>query len=297
LTEAQWLAGVEVGTMLAYLAGPDSSQMHLPAGRRAGRLDRKLRLFACACVRQVGPLLTDPRNRRALEAAERSADGSGTAEEIQTGTWLSQRVYEGVRRAEAERVLRLVRLVGGPLPRPEGEDALPVPPADAGGPPALVSPAQASLLRCVVGNPFRPQPGASAPCPHCRGRGEVVVPDPPGIHSSFRPATEPCRYCRRGKVAVPRPWLTPAAAGMAARVYDENDFSPAALGVLADLLEESGCQEESILRHLRGWARCPDCLGGGDGAQVYCEGCAGTGRLPPVHAKGCWVVDLLTGRE
>jgi hypothetical protein len=62
-------------------------------------------------------------------------------------------------------------------------------------------------------------------------------------------------------------WLN-ANRGSAARIaraaYDEQRFG--SLPVLADALEEAGCENEDILAHCRG---------------------------PGFHARGCWVVDLL----
>ena len=44
--------------------------------------DRTLRLYACWCVRQVWHLLTDERSRKAVEVAERYAEGRATIEEL-----------------------------------------------------------------------------------------------------------------------------------------------------------------------------------------------------------------------
>jgi hypothetical protein len=49
---------------------PGSMLPHLRTGSA-----RKLRLFVCACLRHVWPLLGDPRSRQAVEAAELWADG------------------------------------------------------------------------------------------------------------------------------------------------------------------------------------------------------------------------------
>jgi hypothetical protein len=51
-------------------------------------------------------------------------------------------------------------------------------------------------------------------------------------------------------------------------MYDFRDF--AAMPILADALEEAGCDNPDILSHCRN---------------------------PGVHVRGCWVVDLLLGKE
>ena len=55
---------------------------------------------------------------------------------------------------------------------------------------------------------------------------------------------------------------------MSRRMYDARDFSD--MPVLADALEEAGCNDADILGH---------CRSGGE------------------HVRGCWVIDLLLGKE
>jgi hypothetical protein len=63
-------------------------------------------------------------------------------------------------------------------------------------------------------------------------------------------------------------WLTSTVTSLAQAIYDDRAFDR--LSILADALEDAGCTNQDILAH---------CRGGGE------------------HVRGCWVVDLLTGRE
>ena len=62
-------------------------------------------------------------------------------------------------------------------------------------------------------------------------------------------------------------WRTEHTVGLALRMYDDRDF--AAMPILADALEEAGCDSQDILTHC---------------------------REPGVHVRGCWVVDLVLGK-
>ncbi len=69
-------------------------------------------------------------------------------------------------------------------------------------------------------------------------------------------------------IAVDRSWLTPTVKSLAQSIYDDRAFDQ--MPHLADELVKSGCDNQEILVHCRG-AR--------------------------THVRGCWVVDLVLGRE
>jgi hypothetical protein len=64
-------------------------------------------------------------------------------------------------------------------------------------------------------------------------------------------------------------WHTDTAVSLARTMYDSREFS--AMPILADALQDAGCDNEQILAHCR------------DANQV--------------HVRGCWVVDLVSGKE
>jgi hypothetical protein len=64
-------------------------------------------------------------------------------------------------------------------------------------------------------------------------------------------------------------WRTSTAVLLAKQMYDSRDFST--MPILADALQDAGCDNADILTHCR------------DANQV--------------HARGCWVVDLVLGKE
>ena len=69
-------------------------------------------------------------------------------------------------------------------------------------------------------------------------------------------------------VAVDAAWLTSDVLALARQMYESRDFS--AMPILADALQDAGCDNPDVLNH---------CREGGP------------------HVRGCWVVDLLLGKE
>ena len=63
-------------------------------------------------------------------------------------------------------------------------------------------------------------------------------------------------------------WQNGTIPKLAQAIYEERMFD--CLPILADALEEVGCSDPDLLGHLRG---------------------------PEPHVRGCWVVDLILGRE
>jgi hypothetical protein len=163
MTEQEWLECANPEPMLRFL-------------RHTGKAsERQLRLFSVACCRHIWQLLVDQRSRAAVETSERYADGLADREVLQTahgealvaegealaslfpgsaddGTWREGPAREAAAWAAAESLMAFgvaslastarVWKSGGVLEEMHAAKA-----AECGS--------QVSLLRDVVGNPFR----------------------------------------------------------------------------------------------------------------------------------------------
>jgi hypothetical protein len=232
MTEAQWLARfTPLEKLLAYLP------------RHAG--PRKLRLFACACVRRAERLLPDARGRRALRTAERYAAGLAAVEELRAAE------------AEAEAALAGAATEADRLPLDCVAAAVSSDSLLAGCDAALDAARSAAW---AVGYAACRGGGGKADAARRREQARQrrllwdLAPNP------FRPAP-----------AAPAAWLAwhgGTVPRLARAASDGRAFER--LPVLADAVEEAGCTDAPLLGHLRG---------------------------PGPHARGCWALDLLLGRE
>jgi hypothetical protein len=204
--------------------------------------DRKLRLFAVACCHRVWPLLDDERSQEALRCAESFADGERDERDLAA-------VLDGA--YEAHDAIDNPLAVGWAARKREAADAV-----------------YEAVAACYPDGYF----GADEfKAKEAAGKAANAVPDRKAERKSQ------CTFLREimgnpfRPVSFDPSWLTwhdGLLGSMARRMYDSRDFSD--MPILADALEEAGCDNTDILAHC---------------------------REPGEHVRGCWVVDLLLGKE
>jgi hypothetical protein len=232
--------------------------------------ERKLRLFLAACARAAWP-----QAQSLIEMAEGLAEGTRTRQEADklqlqecpsTGDahprWCPYRACEEPYQIDLHNFFSNWTKCNLLTPIPEA----------------------VRLLHCIAGNPFQPR--------HEPWTGPLDLnrlAEDGKAHRSLMawqdglvPRLAEAAYQERTKRVCQDCWPT---AGSGKGHYnishecktchgsgsiDDGWLDPARLGVLADALEDAGCDDTSMLEHL---------------------------REPGPHARGCWVVDLLTGRS
>ena len=208
--------------------------------------ERKLRLFACACCRRMWHLLIDERSRRAIENTEQWLDKPVGLKEENRAT------------KEASEAVRAVF------------QATKSPARDPGG---TTLGAASVVAEMVYEDDLLDVSWRAADV--LAGSGAQSHAD----RKSARPEQLACQTCLlRDIVGNPfRPvllepfwlaWNDDTLRKMAQVIYDDRAFDR--LPILADALEDAGCDSQDILDH---------CRSGGE------------------HVRGCWVADLLLGKS
>jgi hypothetical protein len=233
MKEEEWLGTTDTIAMAAHVC------TQLRATRtKIGR--RKLRLFVCACLRQVWDLFSDPRERDAIVVCERVAEGQATASELEAarrasfthaldqspfGTHTGLAINYGTGKTLTEEAITrcIVQARGARCVGPEiTGTGFPVNSAEW----QTAARVQADLLREIFGNPFRPL--------------------------EFDPG-----------------WQTSTVMQLATGIYNDRRFDT--MPILADALQDAGCDNTDILNHLR--------------------------DSEAMHVRGCWALDLVLGKS
>jgi hypothetical protein len=250
VTEADYYTCTDTQELLRFLQGRAS--------------DRKLRLFAVACLRRVWSLLRDERSRQAVEVAERVAEGRASPADLIQVEAEAEAVHESTRpAAEEARRSNGLRLRSGVIGLPAG-DAIAISCATlavAGACRGKAAEAAGQAAYGVTMTVMR----ATAPL----GLGEAAW------DASWSEVDEANAALLRDlfgplpfrPVHIDPTWRTPAVLALANTIYDERRW--AEMPILGDALSEAGCTDAEVLDHCRG---------------------------PAEHARGCWLIDLVLER-
>ncbi len=212
------------------------SLMHVSRERTQ---NRKVWLFGCACCRQIWKLLIHPASRSAVEVVERYAEGNAERSEL-------DRAAEDARFA-----FELAQNGGVPF------SSMVEPTAHSHAFAALsvydlAYPALSMSRQWMRGT----TEAASCALGRASKSAEQVALVRDIFGNPFRPVT------------FSPSWRTSTPVALAAQMYESRDFG--AMPILADALQDAGCDNADVLGHCRG---------------------------DSPHVRGCWVVDLVLGKE
>jgi hypothetical protein len=223
--------------------------------------DRKVRLFAVACCRRIWSSLEHEEFRDAVQKAESFSDGLANRAEMLEAHEKARAIFANL----------------------HGKDSGPGAALTASGFPSVPK----SFLQRVAdalddpwwedefdkGNRLAPAlvTARRAAWAAADLHGQSRVFDAPATIAEHREQTALVR-CLFGNPFRPPPvcaaWLTREVSALADTIYAERAFDR--MPLLADVVEASGCTNEDLIEHCR----------------------SGRG-----HARGCWVLDLLLGKE
>ena len=245
MTEAEWLACEDPDAMLPFLDSHfvQVEGLEVDEDPAAWPVGRRLRLFAVGCCRHIERMLTDQRSRDGLDVMERYVDRLVTKEQLRDAVGAAAKVtwdYEGVSDG------RFQAATAAYLALDDIQDE-------------FTDTAEAAMnVRDAV---------TVAISERTRGynklREEANIAEERYQANLLRDiAGNPFR-----PVAFDPEWRTSTAVALAQQMYESRDFG--AMPILADALQDAGCDSADILDHCRG---------------------------PGPHVRGCWVIDLVLGK-
>jgi len=244
MTEQEWLKSADLWDMLDAVEGKVS--------------ERKKRFFALACCQRILHLLPDERCRTGVEALEEYAK-CGCSED---------RYYDFVKKA-AQPVLEAVRTYSNGV-IDDSIEYLHVGPEEPELPPETVACNAALAVRYTLPDPlyynlFTTAAHAAHAVALDGGLASAGEVEALAQRSLLRCICGPLLV----KPIVLNPsWLTPTVVSLATAIYDDRAFDR--MPILADALEDAGCDNQDILKHCRSGQE---------------------------HVRGCWVVDLVLGKS
>ncbi len=194
---------------------------------------RKWRLFGVACCHRISSLITDERSLNAVLVAERFADAQASERQLQ---------------AAAKKAIKAFKDDGNfPLALRACEQVC----SEQVDPYSL---AQTAANAAQYAKEMRAEDALKVAIAETKEQS-LLLRDIIG-----NPFRKPPR--------VKPEWFSETVVALAAGIYSERAFDR--MPILADALEDAGCDNNDILNHC---------------------------RVEGPHARGCWVVDLILGKE
>jgi hypothetical protein len=281
MTEAEWLAATDPKAMLGFLRGEPSYQTVETRGSFFGAVEwfperllsaRRVRLFAVACCRPLEAWVTPDRFEPLI--AWREAEGHGYWERPAafdpSAVWLALATAEAV--AEG---------VAGPDEHEQAVEtvatAIEVSEMAAGGRADEVDRGfevtwlATEAIGCCLRRATEEVEQVTNWVSRAVAAGSREGGAPADAEDRAKAAMadllrdiagSPCR-----PVGLDPAWLTSTVVALAHGIYADRAFDR--MPILADALQDAGCDNEDVLDHCRG---------------------------PGPHARGCWVVDLVLGK-
>lgn len=237
MTEEEWLTSQDPQPLAVYLfdwANP-----------------RKLRLWACACGREASSSYQNPLIGQVLDLFEGVAEGDRRREEQQGPISELQWSKEGEQAAGFSQVVDGIACSQW-IDMVKGHEEL----------------FALGLLHLAFGQAYRA-------CPMAQPEGPTAPPTDPEWRSVYSTALKKQSATARDIFNNPfRPvvfdsrWRTSTVLALAEMSYADRAFDR--LPILADALQDAGCEHPDVLTHCRG---------------------------PGPHARGCWVIDGILGKS
>jgi hypothetical protein len=225
---------------------------------------RKFGLFAVACCRKITPLMLKSKlGYRAVVIAEKLADGLPITEnldEFRQRLCLEDYNFERIDRHSVTKEDGVIHSAGGAAYHAlqDEESFLGGGVQDVEGP--SVFQVAYRVARAAAHWQRRTSRDEITPSMFRRELMEIV----PMVHEVFGNPFRPLPHLPAAVVA----WNDSTARRIAQAIYDERAFDR--LPILADALEEAGSTDADLFNHC---------------------------RQPGEHVRGCWVVDLLLGKN
>ena len=232
MTEAEWWTSEDVSALLSVVHSRTSP--------------RKLRMFACDCARRIWSQQSGDHLPRAIERGEQFAEGTVSA--VSLAAMRMQMGGRGGYSSGWALDLSLVAVLSA-----SASEAATLG-AESVGLFSSLKAVEQAVREGVYDQPVLDRLRQSARTGENGGLAQCVRDI---FGNPFRP------------VAFAPAWHTSTAVAITRGMYESRDFG--AMPILADALQDAGCDNDDMLNHCR--------------------------DANATHVRGCWVVDLVLGKE